>query len=214
MGCLYRIDFPNGKAYIGITMKTAEQRFKGHCNPANGFAVHNALKKYGKSTAKLSTLVIADSWDYLRELEKKAIEAFNTLAPNGYNLTEGGEGVLGLEMSESARKKMSDAKKGKPSPKRGIPLSDAQKEKLRIANIGKKQSEETIKKRTAWQAGTPRDDEFKAKVSAAKKAKQFKFSDESKEKMRKAHLGQKPSPEAIAKRKATIAARKAAGYYG
>jgi hypothetical protein len=31
VGCLYQLIFPNGKSYIGITRKTAEQRFKGHC---------------------------------------------------------------------------------------------------------------------------------------------------------------------------------------
>ena len=37
MGCLYQLIFPNGKSYIGITIKTAEQRFKVHCqNSKNG----------------------------------------------------------------------------------------------------------------------------------------------------------------------------------
>lgn len=31
MGCLYQLIFPNGKSYIGITKKTAKQRFGGHC---------------------------------------------------------------------------------------------------------------------------------------------------------------------------------------
>lgn len=31
MGCLYQLIFPNGKSYIGITNKTAQQRFKEHC---------------------------------------------------------------------------------------------------------------------------------------------------------------------------------------
>jgi hypothetical protein len=37
MGCLYQLIFPNGKSYIGITKKTAEQRFQEHClNSKNG----------------------------------------------------------------------------------------------------------------------------------------------------------------------------------
>lgn len=214
MGCLYQISFPNGKAYIGITTKTLEHRFKGHCCPTGDRAIHNAIKKYGIGAAKISTLVIANDWGYLQELERNAIRVFNTKAPHGYNLTDGGEGVLGLQMSAKAREKMAQAKKGKPSPKRGIPLSEAQKEKLRVANLGKKQSAETIRKRTAWQAGKARDADFCAKVSAGKKAQNFKFSDESRAKMSASHLGKKQSPEAVAKRKATIAVRKAAGYYG
>lgn len=49
--------------------------------------------------------------------------------------------------TKEIRLKMSKAKKGKPSPKKGIPLSEEQKEKLRLANLGKKQSEETKRKR-------------------------------------------------------------------
>lgn len=211
MGCLYRIDFPSGKSYIGITSKTAEHRFiKGHCNRASNFAVHGAIKKYGIDAARLSTIVIADDWEYLCELEKKAIAAYETLAPNGYNLTAGGEGVIGLKMSEEAKAKMSEAKKGKPSTFSGKKHSASAKEKLRAANLGKKQSQELIAKRTAWQLGHKYDEAFCAKVSAAKKAKNFKFSEESKEKMRLSHLGHKQSPESIAKRKATIAAKKEA----
>ncbi|HLP97024.1 MAG TPA: GIY-YIG nuclease family protein [Sideroxyarcus sp.] len=37
MGCLYQLVFPDGKSYIGITSKTAKQRFKEHClNSRNG----------------------------------------------------------------------------------------------------------------------------------------------------------------------------------
>lgn len=34
MACLYQLIFPDGKSYIGITSKTAEQRFKAHCTNA------------------------------------------------------------------------------------------------------------------------------------------------------------------------------------
>jgi hypothetical protein len=58
MGCLYQLIFPNGKSYIGITTKSAEQRFKGHCqNSINGITEYPDLspkekaaldKKYGR----------------------------------------------------------------------------------------------------------------------------------------------------------------------
>lgn len=104
MGCLYRIDFPSGKSYIGITMKTAEHRFaKGHCKKKNGpSALGAAIRKYGAESASVQTLVIADDWKYLCDLEKKAIVAFNTKSPYGYNMTEGGDGVV--DPSDEIRK--------------------------------------------------------------------------------------------------------------
>lgn len=45
--------------------------------------------------------------------------------------------------SDEARKRRSELYKGRPSPKKGIPLTQEQKDKLRSANIGRKHSEET-----------------------------------------------------------------------
>src|SRR3990167_9897883 len=88
-GCLYRLMFPNRKAYIGITKCTAEARFAQHAKAARiaktGCAVHLAIEKYGSESVKVETLVVADA-EYRKQLEPKAIEAFNTRAPHGYNL--------------------------------------------------------------------------------------------------------------------------------
>lgn len=48
----------------------------------------------------------------------------------------------GKTVSEETRRKISEANKGKPSPRKGCHLSEETKEKLRIANLGKKLSEE------------------------------------------------------------------------
>lgn len=53
------------------------------------------------------------------------------------------------------RDKMSAAHKGKPPHNKGKPMSEEQKEKLRKANIGKKQSEATKRKRNAKLKGHP-----------------------------------------------------------
>lgn len=113
MGCLYRVSFPNGKAYLGITTQTASARFRDHCASASrlkreksrgGSLLHHALNKYPKQ-ARLEVLVVADDWDFLCELERKAIQAFGTLKPRGYNLTEGGEGTPGYRMPEESRER-------------------------------------------------------------------------------------------------------------
>ena len=99
MGCLYQIEFPNGKSYIGITKYDAEKRFAGHCEGAakgRNLILHNAIRKHGKENCKIRTLVIANDAEYLKDLEIKAIATFNTRHPNGYNSTRGGDGMLGL----------------------------------------------------------------------------------------------------------------------
>lgn len=118
MGELYRLRFPSGRDYIGVTALTAEARFREHCETATkkrSFAVHAAIRKYGAGAVEVQTLVIADDLGYLKALEKKAIAAFGTLAPGGYNLTAGGEGIEGL--SEDAERRRVEAMRGrKQSP--------------------------------------------------------------------------------------------------
>ena len=108
MACLYRIQFPCGKSYVGISATTAESRFYKHTYSArNGsaLAVHRAIRKYGRNAALLETLVVGD-WSYVTALEQRAIAAFGTRAPHGYNLTNGGDGLCGYRHSEATRAKL------------------------------------------------------------------------------------------------------------
>lgn len=82
--------------------------------------------------------------------------------------------------------------------------------KVKITLTGRKQSPDTIAKRTSWQEGTHRSAEFCASVTAGKLAANFKFTADSIEKMRISHIGKSQSPEAKAKCKATWAAKKEA----
>lgn len=107
MGELYCLTSPSGRSYIGITSKTAQARFVAHVRDATYVkggvvAIHRAIRKYGPSGFKVRTLVVADDLEYLRVLEQRAIAAFKTLSPHGYNLTVGGDGVRGF--SEEAAK--------------------------------------------------------------------------------------------------------------
>lgn len=154
MGCLYRVSFPNGKAYLGITTQTAKSRFKDHKaaavrlkrNPRpGGSLLHHALNKY-PGQAELEVLVVADDWDYLCALEQKAIELFVTRKPFGYNLTEGGEGTPGHRMSPESREKQRQALLGSkwdPAARaafsekcRGRVISETTKHKMAAAKRG------------------------------------------------------------------------------
>jgi hypothetical protein len=99
MGCLYQLISPSGKSYLGISSKTAASRFAKHTEHALGKrqngVLYSALRKYKPENFEVKTLVIANDWQYLCELEVKAIAALGTRYPLGYNMTDGGEGVIG-----------------------------------------------------------------------------------------------------------------------
>jgi hypothetical protein len=99
MGVLYKLTSPSGKSYIGITSKTLEQRWAKHVEHAFGKrdagALYGALRKYGVETFKREQLGECDDWERLCQMEKDAIASHGTLSPNGYNLTIGGEGIIG-----------------------------------------------------------------------------------------------------------------------
>lgn len=158
MGCLYRLIFPSGKAYIGITARTAERRFAEHKKSAASgrkLAVNSALLKYGAESVQIETLVVA-SWDYLVALEQRAIAAFGTKGDGGYNMTVGGEGVVGLTVSDETREKLRTAQTGKKlsdetrskmrESSRARVITDDLREKFRLANLGKKNRPESIEK--------------------------------------------------------------------
>ena len=82
MGALYRLDFPNGKSYVGITAKTAAQRFSAHAYSAQKrgapTALGRAIRKYGAEAIKVVALAISNNWEYLQLIERNAIRVFDT----------------------------------------------------------------------------------------------------------------------------------------
>lgn len=115
MGTLYQLTSPIGKCYIGISSKTTEARWSKHIEHALGKrdagALYSAIRKYGIDSFSVRTLVVSDDWGYLCDLEKRAIAAFNCKSPNGYNITDGGEGTVGRVVSDEERKNISFGQK-------------------------------------------------------------------------------------------------------
>jgi group I intron endonuclease len=97
MGFIYKItNNTNGKCYIGETMKSnPELRWNEHKRKIEkGIgcpALQDAIRKYGVENFSFQVLIICfdeDRYHY----EKQYIKKYNSIAPNGYNLTSGGEG--------------------------------------------------------------------------------------------------------------------------
>lgn len=136
MGCVYKItNVFNGKVYIGITKHTAARRWKVHLWVANNEkGPHNllakAIRKYGEFAFDIETIAESKSWKKLCVLEKKFICSHDCKNPGGYNLTDGGEGIVGLEWTLARRKKLS-------SLRMGMVFTEKHRKNLSIAHMGK-----------------------------------------------------------------------------
>lgn len=113
---LYLLGFPSGKSYIGMTSIGMKARLRCHRAAKAGILQH-ALKKYGDPCI---TLLVQGERSYIQDLERAAIVAYGTMAPNGYNLTAGGDGFGSEAMKEYWRdpqfraKAIAGMRNGKP----------------------------------------------------------------------------------------------------
>ncbi len=130
MGEIYCITSPSGKKYIGQCVKKLcsgktwgymnrwydhirDSKTKDYCRLLN-----NAIRKYGSNNFKIE-LIDECIEEKLDELEEHYILMFNTMTPNGYNLTSGGKS--GRDSDETKKLKsisMIGKNKGKVYPKR------------------------------------------------------------------------------------------------
>lgn len=88
---IYKLTSPLGKVYIGQS-KNIKQRLNNYkklrCKKQP--AIYNALIKYGSESFKFEIIEECEK-EFLNELEQFYIKKFNSLSPNGYNLTTGGD---------------------------------------------------------------------------------------------------------------------------
>lgn len=112
-GSVYLItNIITGRQYVGQTKNNILNRFNDHARDKRSSRyLSSAIKKYGRENFKIEELVIAFSKEDLNYLETYFIENFNTMVPNGYNLSNG-ENRKGI-ISEQTREKMRAAKLGK-----------------------------------------------------------------------------------------------------
>ena len=153
VGYIYLItDTTNGMKYTG----KHHYHIEGQLDPSyhgSGVIIKNIYKKRPE-TLKEEYIKTCYSEEEMCSDEQYYIKVFKTLWPNGYNLTEGGDGVLpseetrrkmsenhydcsgekhpmfGKKHSEETKKKLSDSHKGQIPPNKGKPMSEEQKKKL------------------------------------------------------------------------------------
>lgn len=93
MGFIYKYTSPNGKSYIGQTIRTPKER--ANDSYGHGYkgctAFYNAIVYYGGlQNFQMQVLEEVEDNTLLDELEKSYIKEYDTLVPNGYNIDKGG----------------------------------------------------------------------------------------------------------------------------
>jgi group I intron endonuclease len=175
----------NGDSYIGQTVKSLEQRWYFHVWDAlsessanHSTYFHNAIRKYGPDCFEKEILHICESKEEMNFVETFYISFFDTKIPNGYNLTDGGEGLLGFVPSEETCKKLSESHKGHKH-------SEETKRKM----------SESAKGKNTWTKGFKHTEEVKKRMSEAKMGNKHalgcKRSEETRKKMGEAKKGNK-----------------------
>lgn len=197
--CVYIHTSPSGKRYVGITSKKPERRWgsdgNGYLNknPDGTYKqpiMANAVLKYPWNMWDHEVVVNNITESQAKQIEKELIQYYQTNNSKfGYNATDGGDGMSGFHHSPEAKKKMSEAKKGKytgeNSPSYGRHWTEESKQKLREANLGRPVSKDT-----------------RQKLSEAGKGRQVK--EETRQKLREARTGMKMSKESIEKMRETL----------
>ena len=194
-GIIYKItNIATDKIYIGQTIHKLAYRWNNHIKAAKRGSktyFHKAIRKYGKDSFIIEQIAEASSKEELNRLEITYIQKYNSLVPNGYNTSTGGEGGDNFTNNpniESIKQHMSEGRKryfanwteeersAFSEKRRQIALnpngkmqSQEYKEKMRIACTGKKRSKETVEKMRLANLGKEISIELRKKQSKERK---------------------------------------------
>jgi group I intron endonuclease len=174
----------NGKAYVGQSSFTLFKRWENHKRCARHgrqTPLYHAIRKYGVQAFAIRVLAESDSKQEIDYLEKKFIQDFGTKVPNGYNLSDGGDGAPGYRHTPETKELLRKLRIGKSSWMKGRTPTPRMRASVAEAN-----------KKRVW------TDESRAKVGIASKGNKVNLgriaSDEARKKMSATRTGQKRGP--------------------
>jgi group I intron endonuclease len=143
MGKIYLIkNHKTGKVYVGQTMYTLQHRFTQHIEQAgkDNSVLHKSMKKHGVENFTIELLEDVEN-SKLDEREIYWIAKYNSVIPNGYNMTAGGGGISGYRHTEIT-KKVLRIKSANFMRNMSVEDRKARGEKIRQYLKGKPKSEE------------------------------------------------------------------------
>ena len=161
------------KSYVGMS-RDIERRIRDHFFTENrDLSIRGAIDKHGTDAFAYEILEVCQP-DLLNFRECHWIASLNCIAPNGYNLTAGGDDG---RMSTEIRKKMSESAKGRTpwnkgkETKKGWTHSRETRKKISEAATGRKHTPESRKKMSEAAKGRKMAPETRKKISEANKGK-------------------------------------------
>ena len=103
---IYKItNLKNGNIYIGQDSKNRDDYL------GSGIAINKAIKKYGKENFIKNILINCNSKDEMNKMEIFFISYFKSLNYKLYNMTLGGDGLLGYSHTIESKNKIGKASK-------------------------------------------------------------------------------------------------------
>ena len=215
MACVYRhirLD-KNEPFYIGIGAETKR-----------AYTIHKRTKYWtnvSKQGYEVDILFDDIPYEDAKLKEKEFIKLYGRIdlgTGTLVNLTDGGDGSVGYKHTKEGLLRIGEKSKGrKKSPEqikkwkesRSFVMKPETKEKIRMALMGRKHSEERRKNQSISHIGRKASEETKEKLRQYMlKRAPYVFTPEALFKLSESHKGIKQSPETIQKRKDTIAFNK------
>ena len=192
MYCLYETtNLINDKIYVGATIfDKVEGGYRG-----SGVILAKAVKKYGKENFVTEPFMLFADAESAFNMERQLVDKEFINRPDTYNARVGGLGMAagedhpfygirgedhplyGVPKSEEARKKQSEAMKGRPGLR-----GEAN------PNYGKSPSDETRKKMSKAGRGRPKSTDHRRKIGEANSRRVWK--DESRQKLSESQSGE------------------------
>ena len=131
----------NGKQYVGLTTRNVNESKTYY---GSGLHIKRSITKYGKVNFNKDILEEITDKDKLSTRERYWINKLNTISPNGYNLTDGGERgyTISAESSKMLSKKLKVFMLSDANPHRGSKHSTEWKQNISKALTGRVLSKE------------------------------------------------------------------------
>lgn len=113
---IYRHVSPSGKVYVGITSRSPKERWGHNGCSYRGQIFVNAINKYGWDNIKHEILFTNLTEQRAKNLEIELIRHYKGLGIS-YNMTDGGDGTVGLKLSEERRARLKEIMRNRDQSK-------------------------------------------------------------------------------------------------
>lgn len=164
----------NKQIYVGLTKKALSKRIAAHIGNPNSY-LGKALRKYGLDSFEVRVIDYADTYEVLQEKERYWIAKLNCKHPNGYNMTDGGDGLINptQEVRDRIAKKVKALGDNPDFTFEGRKHSEESKRRISVSfkNTFASMPEEERQVKFCGQKGKHQSEEHKAKIGKANKGK-------------------------------------------